>query len=53
MGVPSDGQFGKLCLFILDEGVGDIVFFFLEDQGLDGPELAKLPTDVVLLDLDC
>lgn len=48
----SDGEPGVLSLLILNERVGDIVFFLLQDDEFYCAELTKLTANVILLDLN-
>ena len=51
MRVLADGGLSLCTLLVLDERVGDVVLFLLEDEGLDDSELAELAANVFLLDL--
>lgn len=48
----SYSKLSVLGLFILNERVGDVVLFLLQDDEFDGTKFAELPTDIILLDLN-
>lgn len=51
MKLRKDGCFGFRCLIILDEGICDIVLFFLENEGFNGAKFRELVPNVILINL--
>ena len=47
-----DGGLGLRCLFVLDEGVGNVILLLLEDERFDDSKLRELSPYILLDNLD-